>query len=237
MSHPRPGTIRALATVVALPRGAGGLLRVDREREHGTRGPGRDVLGRHRRAVGRELRCTLGIGRAFRSGTALGVRGRCRADGRTDGSGPLHAGHPGRGVGLDWLDCRSAQGHHDGGQRQAVQASAMEAAGFTVIVAESPDAATAKQQEPAFKAQLEQFAAEAGITDAKLSELPNFEPGVDAAVISGSVSGAGQKISAISFFALKGAVLVALSDVAIGGSIPTSEAMQTQGKATLARLP
>ena len=110
-------------------------------------------------------------------------------------------------------------------------------AGFTVIVAESPDAATAKQQEPAFKAQLEQLAAEAGITDAKLSELPNFEPGVDAAVISGSVSQAGQKISAISFFALKGAVLVALSDVAIGGSIPTSEAMQTQGKATLARLP
>ena len=110
-------------------------------------------------------------------------------------------------------------------------------AGFTVIVAESPDAATAKKQEPDFKAQLEQLAAEAGITDAKLSELPNFEPGVDAAVISGSVSQAGQKISAISFFALKGAVLVALSDVAIGGSIPTSEAMQTQGKATLARLP
>jgi hypothetical protein len=109
--------------------------------------------------------------------------------------------------------------------------------GFNVIVSQLPDAATAKQQEPAFKAQLEHLAAEAGITDAKLTELPNFEPGVDAAVISGSVTGAGQKISAISLFALKGAVLVALSDVAIGGAIPTSEAMQAQGKATLARLP
>jgi hypothetical protein len=108
---------------------------------------------------------------------------------------------------------------------------------FEVLVAVAPDEATAKSQEPAFKASLEQAVSEAGITDAKLTELPDFEPGVDAAVLTGSLSAAGQKIAAISLYALKGAVLVALSDVALGGSVPTSAAMQDQAKTALGRLP
>jgi hypothetical protein len=108
---------------------------------------------------------------------------------------------------------------------------------FQVLVAVAPDAATAKKEEPAFKAQLEHVAAEAGITDSKLTELPDFEPGVDAAVLSGSVTAGGSKIKGISLYALKGAVLVALSEVAMGGSVPTSDAMQAQARVVLGRLP
>jgi hypothetical protein len=108
---------------------------------------------------------------------------------------------------------------------------------FQVFVVVAPDAATAKKQEPAFKAELEKGASEAGISDLKLTELPEFQPGVDAAVVSGSVKAGGLSVKAIALYALKGAVLVAISDVSIGGSVPTSQAMQDQAKITLGRLP
>jgi hypothetical protein len=108
---------------------------------------------------------------------------------------------------------------------------------FQVLVAVEPDAATAKAGEPAFKADLEKGASQAGIKDLKLTELPNFQPGVDAAVLHGSVSVAGQKVSALSFYALKGAVILAISDIAIGGAIPTDAAMEAQAMTTLGRLP
>ncbi len=108
---------------------------------------------------------------------------------------------------------------------------------FEVLVSVAPDAATAKQQEPAFKADLEKGVAQAGLKDTKLTEMPDFEPGVDAAVVSGSVSAGGQKLKGIALYALKGAVLVALSDIALGGSVPTSAEMQDQARVTLGRLP
>ena len=108
---------------------------------------------------------------------------------------------------------------------------------FEVLVSVAPDAATAKAQEPAFKADLEKGAAQAGLKDMKLTEMPDFEPGVDAAVVSGSVSAGGQKLKGIALYALKGAVLVALSDIALGGSVPTSAEMQDQARVTLGRLP
>jgi hypothetical protein len=108
---------------------------------------------------------------------------------------------------------------------------------FQVLVAVEPDAATAKAGEPAFKADLESAASQAGIKDLKLTELPDFEPGVDAAVLNGSVSAGGQKVSGLSFYALKGAVIVAISEIAIGGTIPTDAAIEAQGMTTLGRLP
>ena len=106
-----------------------------------------------------------------------------------------------------------------------------------VLVAVAPDAATAKAREPAFKAQLEQGAAEAGIASPKLTELPDFEPGVDAAVISGHVDVNGTKVSGIALYALKGAVVIAISDISLGGSAPSSDAIQAQAHTTLSRLP
>lgn len=108
---------------------------------------------------------------------------------------------------------------------------------FEVLVGVSPDAATAKKEEPAFKAQLEQGVSEAGIVNPKLTELPDFEPGVDAAVVSGGATVAGQKIKGIALYALKNAVFVAISDLAIGGSVPTTAAMEAQAHTTLGRLP
>jgi hypothetical protein len=106
-----------------------------------------------------------------------------------------------------------------------------------VLLSVAPDAATAKSQEPAFKAELESGVAQAGIVNPKLTELPNFQDGVDAAVVEGSASVAGKTLGGIALYALKGAVLLAISDVSIGGSVPTSEAMQAQAKVSLARLP
>ena len=106
-----------------------------------------------------------------------------------------------------------------------------------VLVAVTPDAAAAKAQEPEFKAQLEQGAAEAGMASPKLEELTDFEPGVDAAVISGHVTVNGTKVSAIALYALKGAVIIAISDISLGGSAPSSDAIQAQAHTTLSRLP
>jgi hypothetical protein len=106
-----------------------------------------------------------------------------------------------------------------------------------VLVAVAPDAATAKAREPEFKAQLEDGASKAGIKDVKLTELPDFEPGVDAAVIRGSASAAGLKVSGTAIYALKGAVFVAISVISIGGAVPTSEDMQAQAKTALGRVP
>jgi hypothetical protein len=107
---------------------------------------------------------------------------------------------------------------------------------FNVLVAVAPDAATAKGQEPAFKADLEQAASEAGLDSLKLTELPGFEPGVDAAIMTGSVGS--QAVKGISLYALKGAVLLAMSDIAtLGSSIPTSAAMEDEAHVALGRLP
>ena len=112
-----------------------------------------------------------------------------------------------------------------------------EGVGFNVIVVQAPDAATAKSQEPAFKAQLEQAATAAGISDAKLTELPDFLPGVDAAIIHGSTTINGTKIGAVAFYALKGAVLLALTELTQGGTIATDAAMEAEGKTALGRIP
>lgn len=106
-----------------------------------------------------------------------------------------------------------------------------------VLVAVAPDAAAAKAQEPAFKAQLEQGAAEAGIASPELQEITDFEPGVDAAVISGHVTTDGTEVSGIALYALKGAVVIAISDISLGGSAPSSDAIQAQAHTTLSRLP
>ena len=91
---------------------------------------------------------------------------------------------------------------------------------FNVIVTAAPDAATAKAQEPAFKAEIEQAAADAGLGDMKLTEIPDFQPGVDAAVLSGTATVGGTKVEGIALYALKNAVLLALTDLAFGGDGP-----------------
>ena len=106
-----------------------------------------------------------------------------------------------------------------------------------LLVAVAPDAASAKAAEPDFKATLEQGVAQAGIANPKLTEMAGFDPGVDAAMVEGSATAAGTKLSAIALYALKGAVIVALSDLGVGSPVASSADIQAQAHATLAKLP
>jgi len=108
---------------------------------------------------------------------------------------------------------------------------------LNVMVTQAADAATAKAQEPAFKAEIEQQAAEGGLGDMKLTELPDFQPGVDAAVMTASNTVNGLPVKGIAFFALKNAVLLAITDVSFGGTAPTAAAMEDEAKVALGRLP
>ena len=109
---------------------------------------------------------------------------------------------------------------------------------FDVIVVQAPDAATAKAQEPAFKAQLEQTAKIGGIADMKLTELPDFLPGVDAAILDGSTTIDGTKVGGVAFYALKGPVLLALTELTqMGSPIATDAAMEAEAKTALGRIP
>jgi len=116
-------------------------------------------------------------------------------------------------------------------------AYAQEGVMFNVMVTQAADAATAKAQEPAFKAEIEQQAAEGGLGDMKLTELPDFQPGVDAAVMTASTTVNGLPVNGIAFFALKNAVLLAITDVSFGGSAPKAGAIEDEAKVALGRLP
>jgi len=108
---------------------------------------------------------------------------------------------------------------------------------LNVIVAAAPDAASAKAQEPAFKAEIESQAAAAGLDDLKVTEITDFQPGVDAAVLSGSTTIGGTKIEGVALYALKNAVLLAITDLAYGGKAPTAAAVEDAAKVALDRLP
>ena len=106
-----------------------------------------------------------------------------------------------------------------------------------LLVAVAPDPASAKAAEPGFKTLLEQGVAQAGIANPKLTEMADFDPGVDAAMVEGSASAAGKKLSAIALYALKGAVIVAISNIGVGSPVASSADLQAQAHTTLARLP
>ena len=106
---------------------------------------------------------------------------------------------------------------------------------FDVIVVQAPDAATAKAQEPAFKAQLEKTATDAGIPNMKLTELPDFEPGVDAAILRGTTT-SGTPFGGVALYALKGAVLLGLTELT-GPPIVSDAAMEAEAKTALGRIP
>ena len=72
----------------------------------------------------------------------------------------------------------------------------------------------------------------------KLTELPDFMPGVDAAILHGSTTFDGATVAAVAFYALKGPVLLAMTDIAtLGSSIPTAAAMEDEARVALGRLP
>ena len=104
---------------------------------------------------------------------------------------------------------------------------------FTVEVLQAPDEATAQAGEAQAKKALQNQVGNV----LTVQQLPNFEDGVDAAVLSGNGTYQGQTISTISIVALKGTFFLAVANVALNQATPTSDAMQAQARTALDRLP
>jgi hypothetical protein len=106
---------------------------------------------------------------------------------------------------------------------------------LTVVAARAPDVATAKKNEDDAKADLQKNAP--GLPY-KLEELPGFAPGVDAAVVSGSIGSGSQTYTGIAIYVLKGTDFFAITDIStLGNRGPTSTQIEDQAKVALGRLP
>ncbi len=106
---------------------------------------------------------------------------------------------------------------------------------MVVVLGVAPDVATAQGEEQSMKDQLEQGVP--GVTF-QLTELPGFQDGVDAAIVTGSETVAGQSFSATAMYMLKGTTFLGISDVVVGaGQAMTSDAIKAQAPTFLDRLP
>ena len=104
---------------------------------------------------------------------------------------------------------------------------------FNVEVSVAPDAATAKKAEQEAMAQAKSDLP----VNFKVTQLPGFAPGVDAAMAQFAGSLQGTTVSAIGIYLLKDAVFFDITDVAMGGSTPTAKALQDQAMTSLGRVP
>jgi hypothetical protein len=109
---------------------------------------------------------------------------------------------------------------------------------FMVEVAVAPDVATAKAAEAAVQADLESRANEQADLGLTVTQLPNFAPNTDAAMLSGEKSAGALSVAARAMLVLRNATFFAFSDVAVGGGKPPSEqAMKDKANEILATLP
>lgn len=107
----------------------------------------------------------------------------------------------------------------------------------TVNTGLAPDEATAKAEEAAFKTKLEQVASQAGAQiKMNVTELPNWQPGVDAALISGGGTVSGVTISASAMYLLKGTTFVGFGVLGLGATPPSNAALEAQGMTVLGRI-
>ena len=105
---------------------------------------------------------------------------------------------------------------------------------FSVEVAVAPDVATAKAAEAATKADIESKTNNIPMT---VTELPNFAPDTDAALLEGSMSGGGLSAAGKAMFLLKGTTFVGFSDMSVGGQPPSAQAMKDKATEVLGKLP
>jgi len=106
---------------------------------------------------------------------------------------------------------------------------------FTVEVAQAPDVETAQAYKTQFVADLEAKLQELASTGITVTELPDFADG--AVVGQATFTVAGTTINGSGFGFLKGTIFVGFSDVVVGGTAPTNEALQSEAETVLERLP
>jgi hypothetical protein len=110
-----------------------------------------------------------------------------------------------------------------------------EGVSFMVTAAVAPDVATAQKNEADTKADLE---ANAPGFPYKLTELPGFAPGADAALVEGSADFNGTSLSGVAIYVLRNTTFFALTDIStLGAKAPTAAQMEDQAKVTLGRVP
>lgn len=103
----------------------------------------------------------------------------------------------------------------------------------SAIVAVAPDVATAQAAEAAALNDLKSQAPPGTQT----TELPNFAPGTDAILLTGSQSFGGKTLSATAIYMLKGTIFVAITDLAVDKPAATTDAIEAQAQTSLGRLP
>lgn len=106
---------------------------------------------------------------------------------------------------------------------------------FIVDVAQAPDVDTAKAYKAQFLADLEAKAQEMAAQGLETTEIPDFADGAVSASLNLTVGGA--TISGGAFGFLKGTIFVGFSDVVMGGSAPSAEALQAEAQSILDQLP
>jgi hypothetical protein len=109
---------------------------------------------------------------------------------------------------------------------------------FNVDVAVAPDEATAKAAEASAEADLQSQATDMAQLGLTVTQIPNFAPNTDAALMAGSRSAGGLSIDAKGMLLLKGVTFVGFNDVAVGGGkAPSDQAMKDKAMELLGKLP
>jgi hypothetical protein len=105
---------------------------------------------------------------------------------------------------------------------------------FEIIVAVSPDVATAKKEEAAMEAEQSANAAKLnqGLT---ITKMPGFTSDSDAVLLEIKPNALG--IAGRAIYVLRGTVFFGFNDLVVGGSAPSAEAMKAEAMTVLGRLP
>lgn len=106
---------------------------------------------------------------------------------------------------------------------------------FTVDVVQAPDVATAQAAKQQFLADLQANLEQLTSQGLNITQLPNFADG--AVMANANVNAGGVSISGNAMAFLKGTVFVGFSDIALGGTAPSDEAMQAEATTVLGMLP
>jgi hypothetical protein len=106
---------------------------------------------------------------------------------------------------------------------------------FFVEVAQAPDVDTAKTYKAQFLADLQANLQQLANHGLNATELPNFADG--ATIAQATINAGGKTINGSAIGVLKGTIFFGFSDVVLGGAAPSSEALQSEAKTVLGRLP
>ena len=108
---------------------------------------------------------------------------------------------------------------------------------FMVELAIAPDVATAQAEEQAAEADVKANAAEMGAHGVKVTKLPGFAPGADAALVDATIQVQGHTIGGRAIYVLRGTTFFGFSDLVLDGAPPSAADVKDEAMTLLGRLP